>query len=408
MTSAELSLDRQLTHAVNATCRLKRRAARFGRAVTRCAEGLDFIARGTLHVWRNRRYLTVTKLINMALANLQFRLKTERVIGMPYKMKIESTNICNTKCQLCPTGLGMQGRDKGKMTFDQFRTLIAQHRRYLVALDLSMWGDPLIVPDIYRMIRHAHDQGIWTYISSNLHAFKPEKGQAEQLVESGLDLLTCSLHGASQETYEIYQPGKRFDESVAKIRGIIETRRRLGSRTPDIQLNFVVTRFNEHEKPAFEKLAAELGVKPVFSWAALNTRFIGKDRNLVSLGLADDIKARQTEAHLRKWLPESDEDALGIYRQMLEGDVDPQQFNGRKMYNCPWPWRETVINWDGNVSTCCGSFDPGEDMGNVFERPLRAIWNGPKYRAARRSFKRKLEAEDAADNPCATCPGFMI
>ncbi|MFN7139880.1 MAG: FkbM family methyltransferase, partial [Limisphaerales bacterium] len=36
-------------------------------------------------------------------------------------------------------------------------------------------------PDIYRMIRYAHDRGIWTYLSSNLHAFKPEKGQAEEL-----------------------------------------------------------------------------------------------------------------------------------------------------------------------------------------------------------------------------------
>ena len=48
------------------------------------------------HVLRNRRYLTVTKLVNIALINLQFAMKWERVIGMPYRMKIESTNICNT------------------------------------------------------------------------------------------------------------------------------------------------------------------------------------------------------------------------------------------------------------------------------------------------------------------------
>ncbi len=408
MSTLSTSLDRHLARTVALTGRLKERPYRF-RAAARALDGLDLVARGVSHLWRNRRYLTLTKLTNMAMVNLQFKLKSEYVIGRPYKMKIESTNICNTSCQLCPTGIGLHGRPRGTMPFDKYTRLIDRLKRCLYALDLSMWGDPLIVPKIYDMIRYAHDRGIWTYISSNLHAFRPDKGQAEALVNSGLDVLTCSLHGASQQTFELYQPGKSFNDAVEKVRHIVEMRNRMGSATPAVQLNFVVTRHNEHERAAFERLANDLGCKAVFSTASLNVRFLGKDQKLASLGLAPDVLARKTREHIENWLPRNDDYALEPYKQMLEtGTFRDEQYNGTKLFDCSWPWRMSVINWDGQVVTCCGNFDPAEDMGNVFELGFARVWNGPKYRLARRSFKRALTDVQAKDNACATCPGFML
>ncbi len=403
-------LDSQLARTAAMTERLKAQSYRH-RLSRGAASFIDFMARGINHVWRNRQYLTFRKIANMALVNLQFQLKTERVWGRPYRMKIESTNICNTHCQLCPTGLGHAGRAKGKMNLEQFRRLIDQTKGSLYSLDLSMWGDPMIVPEIFDMIGYAHKNRIWTYISSNLHAFKtdPAKRQAERLVESGLDMLTCSLHGASQETFAIYQPGKSFADAIAKVRHIVETRNRMGSATPKVQLNFVVTRFNEHEVEAFTRLAKELDAKPVISWAALNTRMLNRDTaSGQSLGLAPDVLKAKIRQHIEKWLPDDQQHKLAVYDIMLNEEYDPNSFNGKKAFNCSWPWQASVINWDGTVATCCGSWDPSEDMGNVLETPFARIWNGPKYRAARRSFRHRLSAADAADNPCATCPGFMV
>ncbi len=410
MSAISTYLDSHLARTVAMTQRLKDQSQRH-RVTTALAGAVDFLARGVNHVWRNRQYLTLRKLANMALVNLQFRLKTERVIGRPYRMKIESTNICNTHCQLCPTGLGHAGRAKGKMSLQGFRGLIDQQRGTLYSLDLSMWGDPLIVPEIFDMIGYAHQRRIWTYISSNLHAFKtdPDKRQAERLVESGLDMLTCSLHGASQETFAIYQPGKSFADAVAKVRHIVETRNRMGSATPRVQLNFVVTRFNEHEVETFTRLAQELDAKPVISWAALNTRMLDRDTATGQpLNLAPDVLATKIRNHIEKWLPDQQRHKLAVYDAMLAGDYLPESFNGKKAFDCSWPWLASVINWDGTVASCCGSWDPAQDMGNVLEQPFASIWNGPKYRAARRSFRHRLAASEAKDNPCANCPGFMV
>ena len=413
MTAISTQVERSLAHTVAATGRWKARRTHLP-LLNKTAAAIDYFARGVFHVWRNHRYLTTLKLANMALVNIQFRLKTERVMGRPYSMKIEPTNICNTKCQLCPTGIGLEGRPKGKMEFDKLKSLIDAMKWHLRDLDLSMWGDPLIVPDIYKMIRYAHDKGIWTYISSNLHAFKIKpkpgrKSQAEQLVESGLDTLTCSLHGASQASYEIYQPGKSFDESVAKVKHIIETRDRMGSRTPMIQLNFVVTKHNEHEQDAFQKLADELGCKAVFSTASMNARFQDKDQKLQPLGLAPDILKKKVKDHLNHWLPDDPTFVLEPYKQMREtGEQEADNYNGHKPFTCPWPWRQSVINWDGQVVTCCGSFTQEEDMGDVFTEGFGKIWNSKRYRLARRSFKKRLTDDQAKDNPCVNCPGFML
>src|SRR5664279_3788332 len=108
MSTLPIILDRRLARTVALTGRLKSDPARAAWATALLA-AIDFVARGVFYLWRNRRYLTLLKLSNMALVNIQFALKTVRVWGRPYNMKIESTNICNTHCQLCPTGVGLEG-----------------------------------------------------------------------------------------------------------------------------------------------------------------------------------------------------------------------------------------------------------------------------------------------------------
>lgn len=401
-----LSVDNALSRLAYVANELKTTDRQCGRVRQYAASVFDFAVRCIYHVWRNRYYLTPIKMTNMALINVQCKFKTQRVIGMPYRIKIEATNICNTNCQLCPTGLGFCSRPKGKMEFAQFTRFIDQHRRYIYTLDLSMWGDPLIAPDIYRMIRYAHDSHIWTYLSSNLHAFRVKRGDGEKLVNSKLDMLTCSLHGASQGTYSCYQPGKQFDKTIDKVKGIVEAKKRLGSQTPEIQLNFVVTRHNQHEIDRFKTLADSLECKAVFSAPSLNVRFLDRDKNLVPLGLSGEALNKKTLDYMREWLPDDEDYIIEPYRKIREGR--PGSTGGKKMVECHWPWKDSVINWDGSVVICCGVYEKTYDMGNVFDTPFHAIWNNRAYRSARRSFTRKVAEQPGVSNPCRTCPGFML
>ncbi|QDU33970.1 pyrroloquinoline quinone biosynthesis protein PqqE [Poriferisphaera corsica] len=405
-------IDRHLAYVTQKTQRFHKRASH-KRYISKFTYVVDYASRGVHYVWRNYRYLSVRKVLNIGLSKVEYKLKREKLYSLPYKFKIESTNICNTQCQLCPTGIGLKGRCKGKLDLQTYKGWISNLKWHMLDLDLSMWGDPLIVPEIYDMIAYARKNGIWTYISSNLHAFKIKPGrneskdQATKLIESGLELLTCSLHAATQETYEQYQPGKKLDEVITKIKHIIATKKRLNSKYPQIQLNYVVTKYNEHEIDAFKALAKELGCNPVINKASYNTRFLGQDKNLQSLGLAKDILAKKTTDHIESWMPSNKEYVLESYVDLANGSSKHSNYNGKKQYDCSWPWTSCVVNWDGSISTCCGSFDPKHDFGKIDSDQFRRLWNSPKYRSARRSFKSTV-TENVKDNPCIHCPGYML
>ncbi len=347
--------------------------------------------------WRNLRYITPLKLMNMALVNVQCVLKTETVFGRPYHVAIEPTNICTATCQLCPLREGDAGRQKGEMDWVRYKGLVDEWSRWVYELHLYLWGDPLIAKDIYAMIQYAHRTGMRTLLATNMHAFNPHNGDDIALVKSGLDDLTCSLHAASQRTFEIYQPGRNFDDVTNKVRCLIATRNRLKSKTPSIHLNFVVTKFNEHEISAFEELARDLGCEPFFIEPSLNLRFLGRDRS-------PEERNRLIEERVKTWLPENPKYIIEPYRRMRDEHMALGQLDDGRKPACKMPWTAAVFNWDGTVAPCFGSRDKAEDFGDLSIAPFKDIWNGPKYRAARQRFNRQVDT----DVLCARCSGVML
>jgi radical SAM protein with 4Fe4S-binding SPASM domain len=173
-------------------------------------------------------------------------------------------------------------------------------------------------------------------------------------------------------------------------------------------LNFVVTRHNEHEIERFEELAESLGCKAIFSNPSLNVRFLDRDETLQPIGLTGDQLAQRIAEHMDQWLPEDQQYVIEPYRLIRQGHYRGDDYNGRKIMACQWPWKDSVINWNGTVVTCCGVYETAHDMGNVFERPFHEIWNSRAYRLARRSFSKPVAAQPDNPNPCRECPGFMV
>lgn len=366
---------------------------------------LEFFAKCYGYLTRNLKYLSLKKICNMLFINIQYYLKTDRVSGHPYEVTVELTNICNSNCALCPTGQGFSSRPKGLMPFERFKYVIDKIKDFTYTLSISQWGDPLINQDAYRMIEYAHQNKIYTFLSTNMHAFKIE--DAGRLVASGLDEIAVSLHGLSEETYAAYQAGKNLEAVLRKIRAITAEKKRLNCDRPKIVINFVVTRKNENEIKHIEDFSRKLGVDYSLSTASLNLRLVGLDRECKPLGYPEEQVDAVIRKRLEEWLPKSKESqpyVRGCYRAM-ERQQKREIFH-RKMMACDWPWRKMVINWDGGVTICCGIFDKRYDFGNIFEEPLEKIWNNEKYRLSRRTF-RAMEC-DQGIIPCAGCPGWRI
>jgi len=173
---------------------------------------------------------TPRKLLNVALIKVQHWLRRDRVIGMPAKYFIDPINVCNLRCPLCPTGRGVLARSRGRMTLADLKQIVHEIAPYAYRVELYNWGEPLLHPDIFDMIKYISQQRIMVGLSSNLNILDANK--AQQLVDSGLAQLVVSIDGATQESYAAYRHQGKLDDVLSNLQLLLETRRALKRRTP--------------------------------------------------------------------------------------------------------------------------------------------------------------------------------
>ncbi len=299
---------------------------------------------------------TPEKVVNFWLAKIAKVLRRDRLLSMPYRYTIDPTNVCNLRCPLCPTGLGILKRDRGLIRLEDFKRLVDQIAPWAYLLELYNWGEPFLHPDIFEMIRYAHERKIVVRLSSNLNHF--DEQLAVKTVQSGLDAITVSVDGATEETYQRYRRRGKLETVLRNLRYLLEARRACRASTPLITVRLLVNRYNEHEIQMLRQMVLSMGVD-VFTVGDL---FI------------DTFSVEQR----REWLPSDSRNSSYQY----ESEDDAIQ----NIWHCSDLWESMTINWDGGVAPCCWIHDAAHDFANAFERPIREIWNGDAYLSARRVF----------------------
>lgn len=337
--------------------------------------------RGSRNTWRLVSFYinqflahsTPLKVVNAVAAKIEKYLKRDKVWGMPYRYTIDPLNICNLRCPLCPTGLGTLGRDRGRMDLEAFKSLIDQIAPYAYTVELYNWGEPFLHPQIFEMIHYASLKRIAVRLSSNLNRYNQE--MAQKTVAAGLDAVIVSVDGATQATYEKYRRGGNLERVLGNIRSLVEEKRKAGSRTPFITLRMLINRYNEGEIKQMSALATELGVD------AFTTGTLFVDTT--------------DQSQIDEWLPLNEE--LSYY------DYSAEKLE--TVWHCAELWESMTINWDGGLSPCCFLHEKGHDYENVFDRPLKDIWNGDAYISSRRVFAFGGPKEGPVKTICTTCKG---
>lgn len=307
------------------------------------------------------------KVINVLLIYLQEKvIKPSYVLGYPYHLVIDTGNVCNLRCPLCPTGQKKNGRARGIMSFDNFKRIIDELAPYLITLDLFNWGEPFLNKDIFKMIYYAHEKGIIANVSTNLNYFN--EAMAEELIKSNCDVLIVSLDDASQESCSKYQVGIKFDEVMDNIRMIMEKRK----RHPFIIWSFHVNNYNEDEIPKAREIAK----------GRVDRLDIGSFRCDMAEELFMD---NQTQfENVVEWLPKDEKWSMYDYTRKAKKIV--------RNNSCRFLYSRSVVNWDGSVSPCCALWYEEYDFGNIFGSSFKDIWNNQNYRASRKLIFRDKES----------------
>jgi len=316
---------------------------------------------------------TFSRIWNLVLLKLSFYLSTifriHKFWGKPSFISIEPTNICNLLCPECPTGNETSIVEKGKMTLETFKRVIDETKKTTMYMNFFFQGEPFINSNATEMIKIARDAGIAVGTSTNAH-YITEKN-AKEIVNSGLSKIIFSLDGYNQETYELYRRNGKFEKVIRGLKALSEAKKELNSTTPLIELQCLLLKHTEHEKPRIKEIGNKYGADAVIFKTA---QFYSAE----NLHLVPETKNSRY--------------ILNEETQTLERKTPPKN-------KCWRMWSSNVFAWNGNVVPCCFDKDHTFSYGNILDNSLEDILTNKQTQR----FKTTVHENRSSIKMCQNC-----
>lgn len=259
--------------------------------------------------------------VGAAAANeVAYRLRRRRTYRV-LSLNIETTNHCNLSCTICPVNRGMV-REKQYLDPALFERLVEQTPSLRFVLPFQ-WGEPLLHPELDRMVRFATDRGVRSMLTTNGTLLDDD--WIARLLRSGLTRLTVSVDGDAV-THERIR-GVPLEDLRQRVVALRQARDR--ARSPlAIDVSMVL---DESTRPAIDHYRSQ--------WT----------------GLADRVQ------------------------------VIPRLAEGPRRHPCRELWRGSlVVLVDGTVTACCADSEGALALGHVDEATPTAILNSERFQAVRR------------------------
>jgi len=291
------------------------------------------------------------------------------ISGMPATVSIELTNYCNLKCPECASGSGQMKRERGFMDIGLFEKVISELRTYLYNINLYFQGEPMMHPGFF--LFSGHSENIKMVVSTNGHFLTAEN--SEKLAMSGLSKLIVSLDGMDQVVYSEYRLNGNLGKVIEGIKNVADARDRFNS-SMKLELQFLVSRHNEHQIAEAERFAKEVKASlKLKSMQVINSQDAGK------------------------WMP-------SVKKHARYKNTDGKYLIKNSLpARCLRLWLNPVITWDGKVIPCCFDKDAEFVMGDLNNESFRSIWNGKLYN----EFRKKILTGRNKVDICRNCTSGM-
>jgi MoaA/NifB/PqqE/SkfB family radical SAM enzyme len=317
----------------------------------------------------------------------------------PVCLYLETTNRCNLPCTTCPRTFE-ELEPAANMSWELFRSIVDQYPN-IVRVVLHGVGEPLMVPNLPRMIRHLKARG--TYVLFNTNGTLLNERRSRELIASGLDELRVSLDAADVQAFKAVRGKDAFDRIVANVRKFRTLQHSLAAEKPRVSLWLTGLKETVAQLPAFVDLAHGIDVPEVH----LQRLVYFPDGQ--GLARAEQALFAQLDAGEEALIREAEARAAahGIVFD-ASGATEPGTSLRRADEERPWslctrPWTLMYFTAHGRALPCCiAPFSMrGYDaftLGDATQQSLREIWNGEAYRKFRGGL-----LSDAPPTCCAHC-----
>jgi MoaA/NifB/PqqE/SkfB family radical SAM enzyme len=303
---------------------------------------------------------------------------------VPPNLEISLVTQCNLNCVHCISRETRKSANHLRQSVrDDLSTWARDGRLQTAYTDFSgdiLWADQKFGGELAFFI----DLDIPFHLDTNGTHLTREV--ADRLLTSKVTSINISIDAARAETYKRIRKGSPpLDTIFSNMRTLWERRSVLGREDIKLSAAFVLMRSNIAELPEFVRRVHAAGFDTV---RTIHMQAYTADMEAESLWFDqktfNDVRLTAIEVA----------DALGIELFIDRAFDDRDDQIGTSF--CSLPWKAAYLLGNGDVLACCV---PGLRMGNVYEEPMEAIWNGPKYQELRRTVN-----SNAPPPSCLACP----
>lgn len=303
----------------------------------------------------DREAINLNALRNRSRIMTSYIRRRPRIRGFPIILHLEVTNKCNLKCKMCPR-LHMK-RDLGFMDFSLFRRIIDQARGKIDYVELYLFGEPLLHPQICEMIRYCKAAGMYVALSTN--GIPLNESISRSLIDSHIDFLTISLDGITAATYSRIRGSINYGKVLSNVETFLRNRTSASPRHVVVQL--IEMQDNAREIKRFTDYWTNRGIqvhlKPLMTWTG-------------------------------------DVDAINMLSPYKSNT------NAGSVLPCDRLWRHLSVFWDGTVVPCHYIYDKQFVLGDLNRQTISDVWGGSDFVEFR---SRHIADARAAITCCSKC-----
>ena len=300
-------------------------------------------------------------------------LKDYLPLAMPVSVMIDPSNLCNYKCNFCPTSdnelLKKFSRPKGMMDLSLFRKIIDDINIYArktltkpKSLLLYKDGEPLLNKNIDKMISYVKKSDAIDFVAITTNASLLNKDMTNKLLETNLDALRVSIQSLTQNGFSRITKTKFDQEKIRENISYFYSQKKKLNKKTELLIQYIdCENLNksliDNFINVYSSISDRVYIKPIMGW---------------------------TRSDENDW-------RLGIKRG---GEID------KEPVVCSDPFSRLSVNFDGSVSICCVDWSHGTVVGNLNNESFEEVWNGKKLREYRILH---LKGQRSKIGPCSNC-----
>ncbi|GAB4412609.1 MAG: radical SAM protein [Thermodesulfovibrionales bacterium] len=308
--------------------------------------------------------------------------------------QIEPTSRCQLRCVMCPRTAFLDEWESGDMPLSVYKKM-STHFHLAEDIHLQGWGEPLLHPHLFEMVRIAKADECRVSLTTN--GVLLSHSISERLIRENVDIVAVSIAGATKDTHEGIRCNSNFEGLIDNVKTLSSLKAEMRTERPKLVFSFLMTKTNIKELPEAVGLAKDAGANEL----------VATNLDYTPTKIQDDLKVFSCDRinpDFKISIEQTKKRAEGLN---IPFRVYPLEMEEVLMCELN-PLRIVFFSHDGCVSPCvylnqtkkgsiqrifCGSHYEIQRLcfGSIVERDFMEVWDSNDYKGFRMAYENRIK-----------------